>query len=141
MVNNKKKQLNEFSLLTLLAPLAVYWFAKLFGRLLKDFQSWMDGRDVNITQALKKIYNNLKDDNTFITKAMDVGEKYGLTDAAIAKLMTLSEVNRELNKFKNDKDINFDELKKELRVTMARGIQSTAVQNGVTSDLKRSLNK
>jgi hypothetical protein len=136
-----KKQLNEFSLLTLLSPLAIYWFAKMFGRLLKDFQSWMDGRDVNITNALRKIISNLADDKSFLAKAYDIGEKYGITDAAIAKLQTTSEVNRELNRYKNDKNINFDELKNELRVVMARGIQNQSVQNGATTDLKRSLNR
>ena len=141
MAKNKKQQLNEFGLLTILSPLAIYWGFKLFGRLLKDFQSWMDGRDVNITNALKKIYKNITSDQTFVAKAMDSADKYGLTDNMIAHLMSTSEINRELNKFKSDKNINFDELKNELRVTLARGIQNEAVQRGATSDLKRSLTK
>jgi DNA-directed RNA polymerase delta subunit len=139
MEKNKKQQLNEFGLIAILSPLAIYWGFKLFGRLLKNFQSWMDGRDVNITNALKKIYKNITSDKTFIAKAMDIADKYGLTDVMINHLMTTPEITKELSKFKNDKNINFEELKAELRITLARGIQNEAEQRGATSDLAKSL--
>ena len=124
--------------MSILRPLGIYWFFKWFGQLLINYQSYLDGRDYNITKALKKIIKNLQSNPSFIAKVDDASEK-GMGDSLLNMMMNTSEIRKELEAYKNDKEINFAELQKELRNILERAMYDTAAERATTKELENDL--
>jgi hypothetical protein len=136
-MKKNKQQLNEFGLIDVLRPLAVYWFAKLLGNLLTDFQSYMDGRDYKITKAIQSIIKNLQSNPRVVAKMNDIIEKSGF-NGLVYKVLQFPETQSELNKYKNDKNIKFDVLQDELKNVFEKGFDTTA-QKYAAQQLEKDL--
>jgi len=137
-MENQKQNINELSLMSILRPLGIYWFFKWFGQLLINYQSYIDGRDYEITKALKKIIKNLQSNTTFIAKIDDASER-GIGANLIDKIMEMSELRRELAAYKNDTRLNQEELEKELKNVLEKAMYDTAAQKAATKELENDL--
>jgi hypothetical protein len=138
-MKKQNQNINELSLMSILRPLGIYWFFKIFGQLLINYQSYIDGRDYEITKALKKIIKNLQSDSTFIAKVDDACRIFGITPRLFDAIMVMSEIRRELASYKNDEKINQEELEKELKNILEKGMYSTVAQRAATKELENDL--
>jgi hypothetical protein len=135
-----KQQLNEFSLITILGGIALFaFFSMLFGRLADNVDAYYHGRSVEIQRALKKILKSLYKNNTFLARIDDDAERMGVGGGLISAIMGYPELKSELNSYKNDKDINFEELKKELTNVLTKGIYEEAQDRGLLVNFEKQI--
>ena len=135
-----KQQLNEFSLITILGGIALFaFFSMLFGRLADNVDAYYNGRSVEIQRALKKILKALYKNNTFLARIDDDAERMGVGGGLISAIMGYPELKSELNSYKNDKDINFEELKKELTNVLTKGIYEEAQDRGLLVNFEKQI--
>ena len=81
---------------------------------------------------------NLQSNPSFIAKVDDASEK-GMGDSLLNMMMNTSEIRKELEAYKNDKEINFAELQKELRNILERAMYDTAAERATTKELENDL--
>lgn len=120
----EKQKLNELGLVDLLRPLAIFWFSRLFGNLLKDYQSYLDTKNNDIKNAIGKILKNLQNNNSFMAKIQDLMDSGGLNTGTVMQILQLPQIKAELLKYKNDKNIDFNVLQKELQNSLTKGMES-----------------
>jgi hypothetical protein len=135
-----KQQLNEFSLITILGGIALFaFFSLLFGKIADNVDAYYNGRSVEIQRALKKILKSLYKNNTFLARIDDDAATMGVGGGLISAIMGYPELKSELNYYKNDKDINFEELKKELTNVLTKGIYEEAEDRGLLVKIEKQI--
>ena len=135
-----KQQLNEFSLITILGGIALFaFFSMLFGKIADNVDAYYNGRSVEIQRALKKILKSLYKNNTFLARIDDDAATMGVGGGLISAIMGYPELRSELNSYKNDKDINFEELKKELTTVLTKGIYEEAQDRGLIVKIEKQI--
>jgi hypothetical protein len=135
-----KQQLNEFSLITILGGIALFaFFSLLFGKIADNVDAYYNGRSVEIQRALKKILKSLYKNNTFLARIDDDAATMGVGGGLISAIMGYPELKSELNSYKNDKDINFEELKKELTNVLTKGIYEEAEDRGLLVKIEKQI--
>ncbi|NBU81281.1 MAG: hypothetical protein EBS55_06505 [Flavobacteriaceae bacterium] len=135
-----KQKLNEFSLVTILGGIALFaFFSMLFGRLADNVDAYYHGRSVEIQRALKKILKSLYKNNTFLARIDDDAERMGVGGGLISAIMGYPELKSELNSYKNDKTINFEELKNELSKVLTKGIFEEAQDRGLIVNFEKQI--
>ena len=135
-----KSQLNEFSLITILGGIALFaFFSMLFGRIADNVDAYYNGRSVEIQRALKKILKSLYKNNTFLARIDDDAERMGVGGGLISAIMGYPELKSELNSYKNDKNINFEELKNELSKVLTKGIFEEAQDRGLLVNFEKQI--
>lgn len=135
-----KKQLNEFALITILGGIALFaWFSMLFDKIADNIDAYYNGRSVEIQRALKKIIKSVYKNPTFISRIDNDVDKVGVGGALISAIMSYPELKSELNSYKNDKDINFEELKKELAAVLTKAMYEEAQERGMVSKIEKQI--
>jgi hypothetical protein len=135
-----KQKLNEFSLVAILGGIALFaFFSMLFGRLADNVDAYYNGRSVEIQRALKKILKSLYKNNTFLARIDDDAERMGVGGGLISAIMGYPELKSELNSYKNDKNINFEELKNELSKVLTKGIFEEAQDRGLIVNFEKQI--
>jgi HD superfamily phosphohydrolase len=136
----KKKNLNELSLLTILGGIAVYAFLQMFfNRLADNIDAYYHGRSVAVHKALKSIYKTLLTDMSFMTRINDKVENIGLGKEFIQSFMDDSATQKLLNTYKDNSNINYQELELELKKTITRGVKDESTKRGITSDMSKQI--
>jgi hypothetical protein len=135
-----KQQLNEFSLITILGGIALFaWFSMLFDKLADNVDAYYHGRSVEIQRALKKILKAVYKNTTFLTRIDNDVDKMGIGGGLISAIMSYPELKAELNSYKNDKNINFEELKKELTAVLTKAMYEEAQERGLVSKIEKQI--
>ncbi len=135
-----KQQLNEFSLITILGGIALFaWFSMLFNKLADNVDAYYHGRSVEIQRALKKILKSVYKNPTFLSRIDNDVDKMGIGGGLVSAIMSYPELKSELNSYKNDKDINFEELKKELTAVLTKAMYEEAQERGLVSKIEKQI--
>jgi hypothetical protein len=140
-MEKNKKNINEGLLSGLLRSLAIWWGSQYFGQLLIDLQSYIDGRDYNITKAIKSILKNLMNDDSFCAQLDDVIASEGRIDnSVIEKIVNLPKFQKEINQYKNDKDVDINILTNEITKVLIKSMNDQGLQNKIEKSLNSKLN-
>jgi hypothetical protein len=135
-----KQQLNEFSLVAILGGIALFaWFSMLFGKLADNVDAYYNGRSVEIQRALKKILKSVYKNPTFLSRIDNDVDKMGIGGGLVSAIMSYPELKSELNSYKNDKDINFEELKKELTAVLTKAMYEEAQERGLVNKIEKQI--
>ena len=135
-----KQQLNEFSLIAILGGSALFaWFSMLFGKLADNIDAYYNGRSVEIQRALKKILKSIYKNPTFLSRIDNDVDKMGIGGGLVSAIMAYPELKSELNSYKNDKDINFEELKKELTAVLTKAMYEEAQERGLVNKIEKQI--
>ena len=135
-----KQQLNEFSLIAILGGIALFaWFSMLFGKLADNIDAYYNGRSVEIQRALKKILKSVYKNTTFLSRIDNDVDKMGIGGGLVSAIMSYPELKSELNSYKNDKDINFEELKKELTAVLTKAMHEEAQERGLVNKIEKQI--
>jgi len=135
-----KQQLNEFSLITILGGIALFaWFTMLFGKIADNVDAYYNGRSVEIQRALKKILKAVYKNPTFLSRIDNDVDKMGIGGGLVSAIMGYPELKSELNSYKNDKDINFEELKKELTAVLTKAMYEEAQERGLVNKIEKQI--
>jgi hypothetical protein len=135
-----KQQLNEFSLIAILGGIALFaWFSMLFGKLADNIDAYYNGRSVEIQRALKKILKSIYKNPTFLSRIDNDVDKMGIGGGLVSAIMSYPELKSELNSYKNDKDINFEELKKELTADLTKAMYEEAQERGLVNKIEKQI--
>ena len=135
-----KQQLNEFSLIAILGGIALFaWFSMLFGKLADNIDAYYNGRSVEIQRALKKILKSIYKNPTFLSRIDNDVDKMGIGGGLVSAIMAYPELKSELNSYKNDKDINFEELKKELTEVLTKAMYEEAQERGLVNKIEKQI--
>ena len=135
-----KQQLNEFSLIAILGGIALFaWFSMLFGKLADNIDAYYNGRSVEIQRALKKILKSVYKNPTFLSRIDNDVDKMGIGGGLVSAIMSYPELKSELNSYKNDKDINFEELKKELTAVLTKAMYEEAQERGLVNKIEKQI--
>jgi len=135
-----KQQLNEFSLVAILGGIALFaWFSMLFGKLADNVVAYYNGRCVEIQRALKKILKSVYKNPTFLSRIDNDVDKMGIGGGLVSAIMSYPELKSELNSYKNDKDINFEELKKELTAVLTKAMYEEAQERGLVNKIEKQI--
>lgn len=135
-----KQQLNEFSLIAILGGIALFaWFSMLFGKLADNIDAYYNGRSVEIQRALKKILKSIYKNPTFLSRIDNDVDKMGIGGGLVSAIMAYPELKSELNSYKNDKDINFEELKKELTAVLTKAMYEEAQERGLVNKIEKQI--
>ena len=137
---SQKEPLNELGLLAILGTIAFFGFITMFfSKLADNVDAYYHGRSVEVQRALKKILKSLYKNNTFLARIDDDAERMGVGGGLISAIMSYPELKSELNSYKNDKDINFEELKKELTNVLTKGIYEEAEDRGMITKIEKQI--
>lgn len=135
-----RKQLNELGLITILGGIALWYVMKsIFGAIANNVDAYYHGRDPKLQKALQKITNNLAKSDSFIDRINKKVQQTGIGPQLISAVMTFPELESEINKYKDDKNINFEELKLELVKAYTRGMEEEADERGISADMDKKL--
>jgi hypothetical protein len=135
-----KQQLNEFSLIAILGGIALFaWFSMLFGKLADNIDAYYNGRSVEIQRALKKILKSIYKNPTFLSRIDNDVDKMGIGGGLVSAIMSYPELKSELNSYKNDKDVNFEELKKELTAVLTKAMYEEAQERGLVNKIEKQI--
>ena len=135
-----KQQLNEFGLVTILGGIALWYVMKsIFGAIANNVDAYYQGRDPKLQKALQKITNNLAKSDSFIDRINKKVQQTGIGPQLVSAVMTFPELESEINKYKDDKNINFEELKLELVKAYTRGMEEEADERGISADMDKKL--
>jgi hypothetical protein len=135
-----KQQLKEFSLIAILGGIALFaWFSMLFGKLADNIDAYYNGRSVEIQRALKKILKSIYKNPTFLSRIDNDVDKMGIGGGLVSAIMSYPELKSELNSYKNDKDINFEELKKELTAVLTKAMYEEAQERGLVNKIEKQI--
>ena len=136
----KKENLNELGLLTILGGIALFGFLTMFfNKLADNVDAYYHGRSVEVQRALKDIYKSLYTNMGFISRMNDVVSTTGIGPAWITAFINDSATKRVLSKYKNDKNINYQELELELAKTATKAMNDEATERGITSDMSKKI--
>lgn len=140
-MEKNKKNINEGLLSGLLKSLAIWWGSQYFGQLLIDLQSYIDGRDYNVTKAIKTILKNLMNDDSFCAQLDDVIASEGKIDnSVIDRIVNLPKFQKEINQYKNDKDVDINVLTNEITKVLIKSMNDQGLQNKIEKSLNSKLN-
>jgi hypothetical protein len=140
MKKKQKKQLNEFALTTILGSILILaWVTGLFNRIADRIDAYTHGRDVETNNAIKAITKKLSKSKSFIKSIDDLVQKYGINSNMINALLNTSEVKSALNQYKNNKDINFENLKTEFTKVISNAIYEEAEDRGLVDSIERKV--
>jgi hypothetical protein len=140
-MEKNKQNINEGLLSGLLRSLAIWWGSQYFGQLLIDLQSYMDGRDYNVTKAIKSILKSLMNDDSFCAQLDDVIAGEGRIDnSVIEKIVNLPKFQKEINQYKNDKDVDITVLTNEITKVLIKSMNDQGLQNKIEKSLNSKLN-
>ena len=140
-MENNKENINEGLLSGLLRSLAIWWGSQYFGQLLIDLQSYLDGRDYNITKAIKQILKSLMNDDSFCAQLDDLIAGEGkIDDSVINKIVNLPKFQKEINQFKNNKEVDIDILTSEITKVLVKSMNDQGLQNKIEKSLNSKLN-
>lgn len=135
-----KKELNEFSLITVLGGIALFaWFTMFFDKLADRVDAYYHGRSVEVQRALKKIIKNLSKQKSFLARIDDDVEKYGIGSGLISAIMKYPETKNELNQYKNDKEVNYNELITELTKILTESLYEEAEERGMIDKIEKQV--
>ena len=135
-----RKQLNELGLITILGGIALWYVMKsIFGAIANNVDAYYHGRDPKLQKALQKITNNLAKSDSFIDRINKKVQQTGIGPQLVSAVMTFPELESEINKYKDDKNINFEELKLELVKAYTRGMEEEADERGISADMDKKL--
>ena len=139
-MKKNKKNINEGLLSGLLRSLAIWWGSQYFGQLLIDLQSYIDGRDYNITKAIKSILKNLMNDDSFCAQLDDLIASEGrIDDSVIARIVNLPKFQKEINQFKTDKDVDITALTSEITKVLVKSMNDQWLQAKIEKSLNSKL--
>jgi hypothetical protein len=139
-MEKNKQNINEGLLSGLLRSLAIWWGSQYFGQLLIDLQSYIDGRDYNITKAIKQILKSLMNDDSFLAQIDDLIAGEGRIDGAVIdKIINLPKFQKEINQFKNDKEVDIDILTSEITKVLIKSMNDQGLQNKIEKSLNSKL--
>jgi hypothetical protein len=139
-MEKNKQNINEGLLSGLLRSLAIWWGSQYFGQLLIDLQSYIDGRDYNITKAIKQILKSLMNDDSFLAQIDDLIAGEGRIDGAVIdKIINLPKFQKEINQFKNDKEVDIDILTSEITKVLMKSMNDQGLQNKIEKSLNSKL--
>jgi hypothetical protein len=140
-MEKNKENINEGLLSGLLRSLAIWWGSQYFGQLLIDLQSYLDGRDYNITKAIKQILKSLMNDDSFCAQLDDLIAAEGkIDDSVINKIVNLPKFQKEINQFKNNKEVDIDILTSEITKVLVKSMNDQGLQNKIEKSLNSKLN-
>ena len=135
-----RKQLNELGLITILGGIALWYVMKsIFSAIANNVDAYYHGRDPKLQKALQKITNNLAKSDSFIDRINKKVQQTGIGPQLVSAVMTFPELESEINKYKDDKNINFEELKLELVKAYTRGMEEEADERGISADMDKKL--
>ena len=135
-----KQQLNELGLITVLGGIALWYVMKsIFGAIANNVDAYYHGRDPKLQKALQKITNNLAKSDSFIDRINKKVPQTGIGSQLVSAVMTFPELESEINKYKDDKNINFEELKLELVKAYTKGMEEEADERGISADMDKKL--
>jgi SPX domain protein involved in polyphosphate accumulation len=63
----------------------------------------------------------------------------GIGGGLVSAIMSYPELKSELNSYKNDKDINFEELKKELTAVLTKAMYEEAQERGLVNKIEKQI--
>lgn len=139
-MEKNKQNINEGLLSGLLRSLAIWWGSQYFGQLLIDLQSYIDGRDYNITKAIKQILKSLMNDDSFCAQLDDLIASEGRIDGAVIdKIVNLPKFQKEINQFKNNKEVDIDILTSEITKVLVKSMNDQGLQNKIEKSLNSKL--
>ena len=139
-MKKKKKQLNEFSLLAILGAIAFFgWISGFFAKLADNVDAYYQGRSVEVQRALKKIIKSLSKNKSFLDKIDSFVEKYGVGQGMITAIMNTSDVKNQLNVYKGDSTISFEELNTELTKVLSKAMYEEAENRGMIDKIEKKI--
>lgn len=137
-----KTKLEENLLTAILKPIGIYFIFTWLGNLAYNFQSYLDGRDYNLTKALKRIIESGINDNN-LAKKLDAAYFSGASINTLVGIYIDSPIiQRNMqSELKKNKDKTFDEnqLENELRKVITKGFQDQDLENKSVQDLEKKL--
>lgn len=137
---NKKQQINEMGLIAILGTMALWYAMKsVWAAIANNIDAYYHGRNPKMQKALAKITNNLAKSESFIDKINKKVPQTGVGPQLVSAVMTFPEMEREMDKYKGDKDINFEELRLELVKAYTKGMEEEADERGITADMDKKL--
>lgn len=140
VMTKNKENINEGLLSGLLKSLAIWWGSQYFGQLLIDLQSYLDGRDYNVTKAIKQILKSLMNDDSFCAQLDDVIASEGkIDDSVIEKIVNLPKFQKEINQYKNDKDVDINVLTNEITKVLIKSMNDQGLQAKIEKSLNSKL--
>ncbi len=140
MKENKKQNLNEFSLIAILGTIALFgWISGFFSALADRIDAYSNNRSVEVNNALKKIINNLSKNKSFLAKIDDFVKKYGVGNSMITAIINTNDVQKQLNSFKGNDNINFEELSNELVVVLTKAMNDEAQSRGMIDKIDKKI--
>jgi hypothetical protein len=111
----------------------------LFGKLADNIDAYYNGRSVEIQRALKKILKSIYKNPTFLSRIDNDVDKMGIGGGLVSAIMSYPELKSELNSYKNDKDVNFEELKKELTAVLTKAMYEEAQERGLVNKIEKQI--
>ena len=136
----KKENLNELGLLTILGSIALFGFLTMFfNKLADNIDAYYHGRSVEVQRALKDIYKSLYSNRGFISRMNDIVSTTGIGPAWITAFINDSYTQRLLKEYKDNPDINYEELELELARTATKAMSDEATERGITSDMSKKM--
>ena len=112
------------------------------GNLAYNFQSYLDGRDYNLSKALRRIVESGINDSN-LAKKLDSAYFSGASLNTLVNIyMDSNIIKRNIDKeLKKNKDKTFDEtqLQTELRNAISKGFQDQDLQNKSMADIEKKL--
>ena len=137
-----KTKLEENLLTAILKPIGIYFIFTWLGNLAYNFQSYLDGRDYNLSKALRRIVESGINDNNLATKLDSAYFSGASLNTLVNIYMDRNIIKRNIDKeLKKNKDKTFDEtqLQKELRDAISKGFQDQDLQNKSMADIEKKL--
>jgi hypothetical protein len=137
-----KTKLEENLLTAILKPIGIYFIFTWLGNLAYNFQSYLDGRDYNLSKALRRIVESGINDNNLATKLDSAYFSGANLNTLVNIYMDSNIIKRNIDKeLKKNKDKTFDEtqLQNELRNAISKGFQDQDLQNKSIADIEKKL--
>lgn len=137
-----KTKLEENLLTAILKPIGIYFIFTWLGNFAYNLQSYLDGRDYNLTKALKRIINDTMKDKQ-LAKKLDSAYFAGASIPTLVNIYmenptTQRGIQSELKKNK-DKTFDITQLENELRKAITKGFQDQDLENQSVADLEKKL--
>jgi hypothetical protein len=137
---SQKEPLNELGLLAILGTIAFFGFITMFfSKLADNVDAYYHGRSVGVQRALKAIYKSLYSNRGFISRMNDIVSTTGIGPGWITAFINDSYTQRLLKQYKDDPDINYEELELELARTATKAMNDEATERGITSDMSKKM--
>ncbi len=137
---SEKEPLNELGLLAILGTIAFFGFITMFfSKLADNVDAYYHGRSVEVQRALKDIYKKLYGNRGFISRMNDIVSTTGIGPGWITAFINDAYTQRILKQYKDNPDINYEELELELARTATKAMNDEATSRGITSDMSKKM--